>query len=65
MDALERLIALAEQGLDNDPVDKEVDPLATLSLKEIRERFDKNGEPREGFDIDGNFISTPDEDDWE
>ena len=53
-DFLEELLAIAEQELGSSSTDKKIDLLAGLSAKEIRRRFDENGEPREGFDIDGN-----------
>ena len=56
MDALERLMQMVEQEVGDVPVDKKPDPLAGLSPKEIRRRFDENGNPRDGFDIDGNPI---------
>ena len=42
----------------DDELDKnKVNPLTTLLPAELRRRFDKNGNPREGFDLDGNPIS--------
>lgn len=65
MDALERLMAMAERKLANEAEDVEAGPLAGLSPKELRRRFDEYGNPREGFDMEGNPISSEDNDNGE
>lgn len=55
---LDRLIELADRALVDLPKEVKTDPLAGLSPKEVRERFDEYGEPREGFDVDGNPVQA-------
>ena len=59
-DFLDKLIAKAEGAMGNEGK-KDTNPIATLSRKELRKRFNEYGEPLEGFDIDGNPIPTGEE----
>ena len=56
MNALDKLIAQAEQELGTPK--KVTDTLSMLSAREIRRRFDEYGDPRPGFDVDGNPVSV-------
>ena len=58
-DFLDKLIAKAELELGNEGK-KDTNPIATLSRKELRKRFNEYGEPLEGFDIDGNPVPVDD-----
>lgn len=62
VDFLDKLMSIAEKELGSDPVEEEVSPLAKLSKRELRKRFDENGDPRKGFDIDGNPVSSENND---
>ena len=59
-DFLDKLIARAELEL-GDEGKKDTTPVALLSRKELRKRFNEYGEPLEGFDIDGNPVPTGEE----
>ena len=61
MNALDKLIAQAEQELGTPK--RVTDTLSTLSAREIRRRFDEYGDPRPGFDVDGNPVSGRTDDD--
>lgn len=54
---IDELMDMAEQFVQDKPEKEEVaDPLAKLSPEEVRKRFDKYGNPKEGYDADGNPI---------
>ena len=57
-EAVDKLLGIVEQRCCSQSTEEAADPLDGLTPKEIRKRFDEYGNPREGFDMDGNPIAS-------